>query len=102
MSDKVRKISVSLPSDLVNDLDIVSKALGVSRSAILSSVLVPSVSPMKEIILQLGVDSLDASVSDADVVKRYRDGSKAHVDSLLKSLSDALGGEVQGELFNDK
>ena len=103
MSDsvKVRKISVSLPAELVNDLNYISHALGVSRSAFLSASLAQSLPMLRETVQGIGVDLVNSDLSDADVIRRYRSNSKAQIDSMLKSISGSMG-ELQGDLFNGR
>lgn len=52
MAAKFKKISVSLPIDLIDDLDLVSSAFRVTRSALLTQLLVESVHGLKSIAEQ--------------------------------------------------
>jgi len=95
----VRKISVSLPDEVVRYLDEISHLAGVSRSAFLSAVLVRSLPAVRN----SAFDAFQASAVDLDsigadeVKKRYRSASKAIVDEYLASLD----GELQHDLFKE-
>lgn len=104
MTDKkARKISVSLPDSLVVDMDAISYALGISRSAFISACLMPTIPPMRKVVRQVEIQVIDESTDNYDdLIKRYRSGSKSHIDDLIKRLSGALDGEVQGDLFDGK
>lgn len=99
-----RKISVSLPSNIVDDLDLLAHLAGVSRSGFLSAVLVKSLPAVKDATISL-CEAISEDVSkggfdgsSADVVKRYRSASKGIVDSFIASLDD----EVQHDMFGKK
>ena len=49
-NSKVRKITVSLPGDVVSSLDHISGKMRVSRSAFLSSLLASSLPPLVELV----------------------------------------------------
>lgn len=85
--EPVRKISVSFPADLVKDLDEVSYALGVSRSAFLSSFLGSTLPSVRDSVFTAYLASRTASVAsnEADPLARtrYRSASKGVVDDFL-------------------
>lgn len=99
---KARKISVSLPDSLVTDLDAISRALGVSRSAFISACLMPTIPLMRGAVRELELHAIENASDYDDLIKRYRSSSKGHIDDLIKRLSSALDGEVQGDLFDGK
>jgi predicted DNA-binding protein len=75
-----KKISVSLPSECINDLDLLSRHLGVSRSALLSGLLELSLPK-----LAIRIALTEASIEDG-APKRYTSSSKTALDSYLASL----------------
>ena len=97
---KSRKISVSLPSEVVDDLDLIAHLSNTSRSAFLSAVLVKSLPLIKDGVISLceAVSAGSEGVSDDVVVKRYRSASRDVIDSFLASLDE----EIQHDLFKGK
>ena len=90
MSD-IKRVSLSLPSDLVEDVDYICSRLGLSRSGFIS-----------QLLLNLNVRSIRALVENvpeqptADDVKRFRGSSAAYFEEQLQRLQ-----ELQGGLFDD-
>ena len=64
-SSKARKITVSLPDDVVANLDYISKKMRISRSALLSSLLVSSLPGLVEIVDCLPDAGVELTGSDA-------------------------------------
>jgi hypothetical protein len=87
----MKRVSLSLPESLVDDLDYISHRLGVSRSGFIASML-----------QQADMRSLRALVSHIpeqptdDDVKRFRGSSQAYFDEQLQRLQ-----QLQGGLFDD-
>lgn len=87
---KIRKISLSLDSTLVTNLDYLSTRLGVSRSALVSELLADGVSEMRRLI-----ELVPPNPTPQDLI-RMRGAS---VDSVrerlgsLRSMSDDLFSE---------
>lgn len=75
------KISLSLSADLVHDLDVLSARLGVSRSAIISSVLAGPLRAARET-----VEMVPVNPAPADQVVRMRGESVEVVQARLASL----------------
>lgn len=84
-----KKISVSLPVDSINDLDMLSRHLGVSRSALLSGLLGVSLPRLSvRIAVSDSIAELDAE-TDAEIglaPKRYTSSSKENLDRYLGNL----------------
>lgn len=100
---KARKISVSLPSDTVDDLDYIAWNMGISRSAFLSACLASSLPLLREGVNLAGVDAINGANDYEDMVRRYRTSTKAQIDSMFSELTARLGSvEIQRDLFNDK
>lgn len=74
-----RRVSVTLPGEVVDMLDTLSQASGVSRSAFLSSLLTASLPPMFQMVL-------DAADPSPDSQRRFRGGSISYVESQLAEL----------------
>lgn len=77
---KTRKISVSLAAQLVDDLDYLSGRMGVSRSAILSELLVGAVAETRRVL-----ELVPPNPTPADVL-RMRGESEEVVRQRLASL----------------
>lgn len=88
-----KRCSVSLPSDLVDDLDYISKRLRMSRSALLSSILAEGLPSLVQIVTVLPEDL--SKVTDVDA-RRFR-GETA--DVLSKQVSDIIRLGGQHDLF---
>ena len=87
------RITISLPDDLLADLDFVASRFGISRSGVVAGLLKEIVPPTREIASLM--PPAGESVSEADV-KRFR-GASAEI--ISKQLAKALLGEVQNDLF---
>ncbi len=93
-----RKISVSLPADIVEGLDSLSSTMGVSRSAFLSGLLVHYLPIANDKLLLLDTRiNYDPSANEG-VVRRYRSDAKDAIDGLM----DSLQLEIQHDLFNSE
>jgi len=86
-----KRVSVSIPNGLSDDLDYIASRLGISRSGLVT-----------QLLLGAGLDHIRAllsnvpeQASDADT-KRFRGNSKAYIESQLDRLR-----ELQGGLFDD-
>lgn len=93
-AEPVKRVTVSLPPDVLSMLDEVAKLLLLSRSAFLSGFLRESL-PMALTMAKAAHESVDGDPA----VRRYRDSSKADIDDLIKRLT-TLGG--QDDLFGGK
>lgn len=97
-----KKVSLSLPPAVVADLDLLSNAMGLSRSAFLSSLLSQTLPPMTSTVITLIGDAeavLDSYGDEPAVAQqRYNAHSKAFIDDFIKNLTS--GG--QDDLFNSK
>lgn len=86
MSD-TRRVSISLPPALVDDLDYISQRLGISRSAFLAQMLSSADLPAIRTLLS----HIPAQPSDGDV-RRFRGDSKAYVAQQMEKLASMQGG----------
>jgi hypothetical protein len=87
-----KKISVSLPIEVFNDLDALAHFSGVSRSALLSAILANVLPDVRDSVVSLS-HTFDPASSGA--YRRYRTSSKDLIDSYVSSLR----GELQHDLF---
>lgn len=87
----MRKVSMSLPADVVGDLDHISARLGISRSALTGQLLAAALPDMRALL-----DIIPPAPTPSDLV-RFRGEStdvvRARIDSLLRAQSDLLSGE---------
>lgn len=90
MSD-MKRVSLSLPKSLVDDLDYICGRLGVSRSGFIASILQQADMPS----LRALVSHIPEQPADDDV-KRFRGSSQAYFDKQLQRLQ-----QLQGGLFDD-
>lgn len=77
---KTRKISVSLPDGLVDDLDYISGRMGVSRSSIIAEFMTEALSETRKLF-----ELVPPNPTPADVV-RMRGESAAVIRQRLASL----------------
>lgn len=86
-----QRITLSLPAEVVANLDFISKTAGMSRSAFVSALLagtLPSIVPLVQIA---------ASSKDGDT-RRYRGAAVAFIDDAVSRL--VAGSEaLQDDLF---
>jgi len=76
----MRKITISVPPSLVDDLDYLAGRMGVSRSAIITEVLGGSISDMRALI-----ELIPENPTPADAL-RYRGESAELIRQRLASL----------------
>lgn len=91
MAPKMKKLSMTIPSDVVDDLDHVSSRLSISRSALVSQLLAAALPDMRRLL-----DLVPPAPTAADLV-RFRGESedvvRARVDSVRRSADDLFSGE---------
>lgn len=83
-----RKLSVSLSADLVDDLDVLSTRMGVSRSAIISGVLAEPLHAARVLL-----DTIPGDHAPGDTVRMRGDSIEivqARLASLLRASHDLL------------
>jgi len=88
------RVTVSLPDDLVDGIDLVANRFEVSRSGLLAALLTQLMPPIVEIATIMPDPS--EGVSEADV-KRFRGAS---ADIISKQIAGVLMGG-QDDLFKD-
>ncbi|AXH78983.1 MAG: CopG family transcriptional regulator [Circular genetic element sp.] len=92
MASKTVRITVSLPSQVVSNLDYISTTIGVSRSAFLSSLLSESLPPIVPLV------QIVASASKDGDSKRFRGAAVSAINDAVSRL--VSGSEVlQDDLF---
>ena len=92
-SAKTQRITLSLPSEVVSNLDFLSNTMGVSRSAFVSALMsdiLPPLVPLAKIAAQCGKEG------DS---RRYRGEFASELNSMLERLNDGLEG-IQDDLFS--
>lgn len=80
---KSRRVTVSLPPDIVDKLDYVSRRLRSTRSGLLSVILRDSIDPLVEIASALPDPGLDPTQDD---VRRFRGESARVISELVDEL----------------
>lgn len=86
----LRKITISVPPDLVGHLDYLSKRIGVSRSALISQLLDEPVASMSELIREIPEnpspeDSLRFRGSSEELIRKRLEAAKRLADDLFSS-----------------
>lgn len=104
-SPGVKRVTVSLPAHVVEDVDAIANLMGVGRSAFLSSLLgrtLPLARATAETLMHRTIHDLEvdhkSGMDSETCLRRYRDSSRAAIDALIDSL--LAGG--QDDLFNGK
>lgn len=83
---KTKRINLTLPSSLYDDLVYVSRRLGLSASALLCQISREGITHMSLVLHQVP----ETGGSDA-IVKRLRGESVAHIEHLYAETMDMLG-----------
>lgn len=87
----LKRVSISMPIELADDLDYISGRLGVSRSGFVSQMLLAGDIHKLRALLS----HIPEQPSDGDL-KRFRGDSKAYIEDALANLQ-----AMQGGLFDD-
>lgn len=87
----IKRVSLSLPSSVVEDLDYISNRLGISRSGFLTQVLLQSDLASLRALLA----SIPESPTDDDV-KRFRGSSVDFIRERVEALQQLQGGLFDG------
>lgn len=87
----LRKVSLALDPQVVGDLDYVGKRLGVSRSALVSSVLLEAMPAMRKLFEQVPL-----SPTPADMLRFRGESAKVVEDRIshLQGIAHDLLGDV--------
>lgn len=80
-----KRVSMTLPLDLMDDLDSVSTRLRVSRSSLISEILRSNISPIKEIIDT--IPTMDNSESGELSLSRDPDKVRDYLDSFSSAIA---------------
>jgi hypothetical protein len=91
-SNNTQRITLSLPADVVSNLDFLSGTMGVSRSALVSALMsdiLPPLVPLAKIAAQ-GVTEGDS--------RRYRGEFVDELNGMLGRLNEGFEG-IQDDLF---
>lgn len=87
----LKRVSLSIPGELADNLDYISRRLGVSRSAFVTQILIEG--DLDHLASLLA--HIPEQPSEADI-KRFRGDSKVYVREQLQRLQ-----QLQGGLFDD-
>lgn len=88
MERNLRKISVTLPPDLVADIDYVARRLGVSRSALMGQLLPDGISAIRGLLVGVPENPTPADIvrfrgESAEEIRRRVEDLKGLADDLL-------------------
>lgn len=87
----LRRVSLSIPGELADNLDYISRRLGISRSAFVTQLLLEGQMGHLANLLR----SIPEQPTEADA-RRFRGDSRAYVREQLERLQ-----KLQGGLFDD-
>jgi len=93
----VRKVTLSIPDEMVVDIDYIARYLGLSRSAFVTAVLGSEIRDMAGICAAHASNAAKADVTPS----RYSDGTGDAIDMVVRQLKAKLKKELQGELFSE-
>jgi len=88
MARTARKISVSLPNEIIDGLDRISASMGVTRSALLAGMLNGGVQRMVEVLDHEGVLEGDVQVEE---VRRSVRSSLEQISNEVRELQEHVG-----------
>lgn len=94
VSPDTKRVSISLNSDIVAQLDFVSAKLRCSRSSLLTVIIMESVDPLVSIATCLPDAGQEIGESDA---RRFR-GESARI--IGEQVTRMLSGDVQNDMFS--
>lgn len=83
MSTNASKVSFSVPSDSIDELDAIASALGVTRSAALSAIINRTLSQAQNHLAVVAKTNYELQLASA---KRYTSSSKDQIDRDLEAL----------------
>lgn len=83
----MKRTSFTLPPEVVENLNFISRRLGVSKSSIVGDLLGKSLSPLAELLRVLPDDG---SSAPDDVVRRLRGASGEHIRGQLDHLREVF------------
>lgn len=94
VKSKTQRITLSLPSSVVSDLDCISSTLGVSRSAFVSASFAEMLPPLIPLVKIASPDSLEADS------RRYRGEFIQQLNTSISRLNSGFEG-LQDDLFKE-
>lgn len=95
MSSKISRITVSIPSDSISQLDYVARKLRCSRSALLGQILAESMPALQQIASCLPDPGKDVGPGDA---RRFRGESARVIGEQVAKLIEG----AQDDFFSSK
>jgi hypothetical protein len=82
---KTKRISMTIDRNLLDDLDFLSTTLQVSRSSLITEILVGSVVPMREVI-ELSMPSAGTKDTDVETLSRNPEKVRTYLTSLQTAI----------------
>jgi predicted DNA-binding protein len=93
---KTKRISMTIPLELLKDLDSLSTNLSISRSSLITEILAESIPQLKNIIDQIAPAEI-SSEGQPQVLQRNPDVVRSYLDSL-KAVIDQQKGQFDTEI----
>lgn len=85
---KTKRMSMTIPESIFNDLEYVSKHLRVSRSSLISEILATNISSIRGVVEQCVPEASDTSTVEASL-SRDPEKVRTYLDSLSAALTQA-------------
>lgn len=85
---KTKRMSMTIPESVFNDLEYVSKHLRVSRSSLISEILASNISSIRGVVEQCVPDTTDTPEGHP-ALSRDPDKVRSYLDSLSAALTQA-------------
>lgn len=89
MSEKMVRMSFTVPPQFRDELDYISSRLGVSKSSALQSLLGDPLSKVADLLRQVPEEGAPFP-RDSDVSRRFRDSSITYITDAAQRVSELL------------
>lgn len=83
----MKRVSFTLPPEVVQNLNYISQRLGVSKSSVVGDLLGKGLSPLAELLRVMPADN---SAPSDDVIRRLRGASGEHIRGQLDHLREVF------------
>lgn len=85
-----KRVSLTLPNNLVDDLDYVSRALQITRSGLVSELLTAGASEVRRIVeLSIAATSNDNNADNSVTLARDPEKIRSYLSSISQAIDDS-------------
>lgn len=92
MSEKLVRMSFTVPAQFRDDLSYISSRMGVSKSAALSTLMAETLTDIRSLLEQFPDIRSDQQIDDP-AVRRFRDSSVTYINETAERVSRLLKGQ---------